>query len=140
MELSVRELDLPSATEPIPAVGPDPYQMTQVHDYLDVSFLRMDPSIKAASKETIQTFAMAYPELLREKFFVNVPLLMEWVFAAMKIFLSAETVKKFHPLSSGTDLAKHLKGWGKEMPKVYGGKGADITQGLTVKYSQTEVD
>ena len=135
MELSVRELDLPSATEPIPPNDIDPYRMVQVHDYLDVSFLRMDPAVKAASKETIQTFGMAYPELLKEKFFVNVPLLMGWVFAAMKLFLAPETVKKFHPLSYGSSLAGELPGWGEELPVAYGGKGKDIKEGLTVKYA-----
>ena len=87
MELSVKELDLPSATEKIPENGVDPYRMVQVHDYMNVSFLRMDPNIRAASKETIQTFSMAYPELLKEKFFVNVPLVMGWVFTFMKVNL-----------------------------------------------------
>jgi len=135
MELSVRELDLASATEPIPVDGVDPYRMVQVHDYLNTSFLRMDPAIKAASKETIQTFSMAYPELLKEKFFVNVPLLMGWVFAAMKLFLSPETVKKFHPLAYGSSLAGELKGWGSELPEAYGGKGKAVNEGLTVKYA-----
>jgi hypothetical protein len=116
MELSVKELDLASATEKIPENGPDPYRMVQVHDYLNVSFLRQDPSVKAASKEVIQTFGMAYPELLKEKFFVNVPLLMGWVFAAMKLFLSEETVKKFHVLSYGSSLAGELPGFGQELP------------------------
>ncbi len=77
MELSVQELDLLSATVPIPEDGIDPYRMIQVHDYMNVSFLRMDPAVKAASKETIKVFSMAYPELLKEKFFVrfNVPLI-----------------------------------------------------------------
>jgi len=135
MELSVKELDLKSATVPIPADGVDQYQMVQVHDYLNVSFLRMDPAVKAASKETIQIFSMAYPELLKEKFFVNVPVLMGWVFAAMKLFLSAETIKKFHPLSYGSSLAGELKSFGAELPTVYGGKGTDVTEGLTVKYA-----
>lgn len=104
MELSVKELDLASATEKIPENGVDPYRMVQVHDYMNVSFLRMDPNIRAASKETIQTFSMAYPELLKvgllqpnlkvssltlfkEKFFVNVPLVMGWVFTFMKVGL-----------------------------------------------------
>ena len=135
MELSVKELDLGSATVPIPADGVDPYRMVQVHDYLNVSFLRMDPTIRAASKETIQTFSLAYPELLKEKFFVNVPLVMGWVFAAMKVFLSADTVKKFHPLSYGSNLAGELKGWGSELPTAYGGKGQGVKEGLTVKYT-----
>jgi len=138
MELSVKELDLASATEPIPPNGVDPYRMVQVHDYLNVSFLRMDPVVKAASKETIQTFSMAYPELLKEKFFVNVPLVMGWVFAAMKLFLSPETIKKFHPLSYGASLAGELPGWGQELPEAYGGTGKDIKKGLTVKYAAVE--
>ena len=81
MELSIKELDLSSAKTTIPDDGPDPYRIVQVHDYLNVSFLRMDPTIRAATKETIQTFSMAYPELLKEKFFVNVPLLMGCKFA-----------------------------------------------------------
>jgi outer membrane biosynthesis protein TonB len=138
MELSVQELDLPSATEKIPEHGNDPYRMVQVHDYLNVSFLRMDPSVRAASKETIQTFSMAYPELLKEKFFVNVPLVMGWVFAAMKIFLSPDTIKKFHPLSYGSNLAGELKAFGQELPPVYGGKGKDVKEGLTVKYASVQ--
>lgn len=131
----MKELDLPSATEPIPSDGPDPYQMVQVHDYLNVSFLRADPSVKAASKEAIKVFSLAYPELLKEKFFVNVPLIMGWMFTAMKLFLSPETVKKFHPLSYGSNLAGELPGWGQELPTAYGGKGKDVKEGLTVKYA-----
>ena len=160
MELSVKELDLASATTKILEDGPDPYRMIQVHDYLNVSFLRMDPAVRAASKETIQTFSMAYPELLKEKFFVNVPLVMgckytisqnahsrvcelanskAGVFAAMKIFLSEATIKKFHPLSYGSSLAGEVSGFGDQLPKAYGGKGKDIQEGLTVKYSAVEV-
>lgn len=135
MELSVKELDLASATEKIPENGLDPYQMVQVHDYLNVSFLRTDPAVKAASKEIIRTFSMAYPELLKEKFFVNVPVLMGWVFAAMKVFLSPATVKKFHPLAYGNTLAGQIPGWGTELPSAYGGNGKDVTEGLTVKYA-----
>ncbi|KAG9243740.1 CRAL-TRIO domain-containing protein [Calycina marina] len=122
MELSVQKLDLASATEKIPADGVDQYRMVQVHDYLSVSFFKMDPAVKAASKEVIATFSMAYPELLKEKFFVNVPVLMGWVSAAMKLFLSAETIKKFHPLTYGSALAGELS-FGKELPTPYGGNG-----------------
>lgn len=108
-----------------------------MHDYLNVSFLRMDPTIKAASKQTIETFSMAYPELVKEKFFVNVPLLMGWVFAAMKLILSPATIKKFHPLSYGSSLAGEVP-FGKDLPIAYGGKGKDINEGLTVKYAEGE--
>lgn len=139
MELSVRQLDLAKATQKIPEGGTDPYRMIQVHDYLNVSFLRMDPSIRAASKAAIQTFAMAYPELVKEKFFVNVPLAMGWVFAALKLFLSAETIKKFHPLSYGGNLAKQIPGVGDQLPEDYGGNGMTLTQnGLVVKYGGGE--
>jgi hypothetical protein len=135
MEVSLKELNLASATVPIPPNSVDPYRMVQVHDYLNVSFLRMDPAVKAASKEVIQIFSMAYPELVKEKFFVNVPLVMGWVFAAMKLFLSPDTIKKFHPLSYGSNLAGELFGFGQELPVAYGGKGKDIREGLTVKYA-----
>jgi hypothetical protein len=45
MEKSVQKLNLKDATKPIPnfGEGQDPYQGFQVHDYLQVSFLRQDP-------------------------------------------------------------------------------------------------
>jgi hypothetical protein len=136
MELSIRALNLPTATTPIPPDGEDPYRMIQVHDYLDVSFLRMDPDIRAASKATIAALSLAYPELLKEKFFVNVPLIMGWVFAALKLFVSAETVRKFHPLSYGSNLAGEIKDIGEQLPKVYGGNGKDLKEvGEVVKYA-----
>lgn len=138
MEVAVKELDLNSATVPIPEDGEDPYRMVQVHDYLGVSFLRMDPHVKAASKEIIQVFSTAYPELLKEKFFVNVPLVMGWVFSAMKLFLAPATVKKFHVLSYGSDLAGELKSFGSELPAAYGGKTGDVKDGLGVNYTAVE--
>lgn len=138
MEISVRELDLASAAVPIPADGVDQYRMVQVHDYLNISFLRMDPTAKAASKKAIEVFGLAYPELLKEKFFVNVPLVMGWVFTAMKVFLAPETVKKFHPLSYGSSLAGELKDFGSELPEAYGGKGKDAKDGLSVRYGAGE--
>ena len=95
-------------------------------------------TIRAASAEIVQVFSTVYPELLREKFFVNVPWVMGWVFTAMKIFLSPDTVKKFHPLSYGSSLAGELKEFGSELPTAYGGKGKDITEGLTVKYAAVD--
>ncbi len=57
----------------------------------------------------------------------------------MKVFLSAETIKKFHPLSYGSSLAGELPGFGDQLPKEYGGKGKDMkTEGLTVKYARAE--
>lgn len=58
MELTLAKLELGKAKEPIPDFGhgPDPYQCFQVHDYLNVSFLRQDPSAKAAAQKAIETF------------------------------------------------------------------------------------
>jgi hypothetical protein len=133
MELGIEKLGLASATTPIPdyGKGPDPYQGIQIHDYLRVSFLRMDPYAKAASRKTIETFQKYYPETLSRKFFVNVPVIMGWMFSAMRMFLAKETVKKFTVLSYGNQLAAEL---GPSVPEVYGGKGASLeTMGATLK-------
>jgi hypothetical protein len=93
MEMAVQELSLPTATEPITADSDaDPYKMFQVHDYKGVSFLRQAPQVKAASTETIRVFATAYPELLKEKFFVNVPAVMGFMYGFMKLFVAARTI------------------------------------------------
>lgn len=125
MELGLSKLDIASATEPIPAYGegPDPYQGIQVHDYLNVSFLRQDPYVKKASKAAIDTFSKYYPETLSRKFFVNVPAVMGWLFSAFKLVLSKETVKKFTVLSYGDQLVTEL---GKDIPKVYGGEKGEL--------------
>jgi hypothetical protein len=121
MEIGVQKLKLKSATKPIPDYGdgPDPYQGIQVHDYKSVSFLRMDPLAKAASKKTIELLGAYYPETLSRKFFVNVPLIMQWMFSAMRMFVSKETVGKFSVLSYGSEVAGEL---GPGVPEEYGGK------------------
>lgn len=138
MELSVQKLKLDQVTEPIPDDGDDPYQMIQVHDYLNVSFWRMDPAVKAASKETIAVFSMAYPELLAHKYFVNVPAIMGWMFGAMKLFLAPATLRKFHPMTSGTTLATELKSIVSTLPKEYGGQGPSVNEGLTIPLAEIE--
>ncbi|KAF2500003.1 phosphatidylinositol transfer protein SFH5 [Lophium mytilinum] len=125
MELGLKKLELEKATVPIPdfGQGADPYMGYQIHDYLSVSFLRQDPLVKTASKKTIETLSAYYPETLSRKFFVNVPLIMGWVFTAVKLIVSKETVKKFTVLSYGEHLAAEL---GPEIPEVYGGKAAGL--------------
>ncbi|PGG95470.1 phosphatidylinositol transfer protein SFH5 [Helicocarpus griseus UAMH5409] len=127
MEMAVKDLKLNEATSVIDYYGEDPYQMVQVHDYQNVSFLRLNPTIKAATKQIIEVFSTAYPELLSEKFFVNVPTVMGWVFTALKVFLSKNTLKKFHPISNGANLAREFK-FADELPKSYGGKAADLQE------------
>ncbi|PHH51997.1 Phosphatidylinositol transfer protein sfh5 [Ceratocystis fimbriata CBS 114723] len=139
MELSVRQLKIDQATEIIPAGGEDPYQMIQVHDYKGVSFLRMDADTKAATAETIKVLSTAYPELLFHKYFVNVPSIMGFVFSIVKRIVSPATVRKFHPMSSGTSLAAEVKGI--NLPEEYGGSGPSVTTGFTVKLAEApEVD
>ncbi|KAF1978512.1 CRAL/TRIO domain-containing protein [Bimuria novae-zelandiae CBS 107.79] len=133
MERSVQHLNLSSASQPIPdyGAGPDPYQGIQVHDYLQVSFFRQDPLVKAATKKTIEILGRCYPETLSRKFFVNVPVIMGWVYQAAKMLVSKETVKKFTVLSYGNALAGEL---GKGLPKEYGGeKGALVETGEAMK-------
>ncbi|GKU20946.1 unnamed protein product [Fusarium langsethiae] len=137
MEISVQKLKLDKVTEPIPEGDEDPYQMIQVHDYLNVSFFRMDPAVKAASKETISVFSMAYPELLSHKYFVNVPAIMGWMFGAMKLFLAPATLRKFHPMTSGTTLSTELRSIASSLPKEYGGLGPSVKEGQTVLLTET---
>lgn len=79
MELTLSQLDLNSATLPIPdyGQGPDPYQAIQIHDYLSVSFFRQPPEVKASSSKIIDMFQRFYPETVSYKYFVNVPLVMQ---------------------------------------------------------------
>lgn len=127
MEKSIQRLQLATATQPIPnfGEGPDPYQGFQVHDYLQVSFLRQDPLVKAATKKTIEVLGRYYPETLSRKFFVNVPVVMGWLFNATKLFIAKETVKKFTVLSYGNQLATEL---GQNIPKEYGGSQGPLAQ------------
>lgn len=134
MELAVLDLKLKDATEVIEYDGEkDPYQMIQVHDYLNVKFFRVDPLVRTATKKTIDVFSTAYPELLREKFFVNVPSIMGWMFSAMKLILSRNTTRKFHPISNGANLAREFpESVSDKIPKVYGGKGPDLKENARV--------
>lgn len=127
MEKSVLALNLSAATSPIPHFneGADPYQGYQIHDYLQVSFLRQDPAVKAATQKTIDTLSRYYPETLSRKFFVNVPVVMGWVYTAVKMVVAKETAKKFTVLSYGNQLVSEL---GTGIPKVYGGEKGDLEE------------
>lgn len=130
MEFAVNELSISTATERITAER-DPYKIYQVHDYKSISFLRQAPAVKAASKETITILAANYPELLKEKFFINVPVVMGFMYAVMKLFVAPKTLKKFHPMSNGAALAKEFAasefpGLGEKLPKEYGGQGPEL--------------
>lgn len=130
MEQALAQLSLSTATKPITTTY-DPYKIIQVHDYKSISFLRQSAHVKSASAETIKIFAQNYPELLKEKFFVNVPAIMGFVYAFMKLFVAPKTIKKFHPMSNGANLVhefgeSQVKGLGEKLPAEYGGKGEEL--------------
>ena len=138
MELAIGSLNLSSATIPITA-DRDPYKIYRVHDYKSISFFRQSAQVKSASTETIKVFAQNYPELLKEKFFVNVPAVMGFVYGLMKLFVAQKTIKRFHPMSNGGALSKEfgeskVKGLGDMLPSVYGGKGGVLeAQGKKIR-------
>lgn len=45
---------------------------------------------------------------MKRKFFVNVPVLMGWVFSAMRLYVSAQTVAKFTVVSYGEQLVHEI--------------------------------
>ncbi|KEQ64251.1 CRAL/TRIO domain-containing protein [Aureobasidium melanogenum CBS 110374] len=136
MELTVQSLSLSTTTIPIPDYnkGPDPHQALQIHDYLRVSFLRQPSEVKAASQKAIQLFSAYYPETLSKKYFVNVPLVMQWMFGAMQVFMAKETIQKMQWMSYGEELHKYL---GTDVGKEYGGQGPELEAvGVTPLYDQ----
>ena len=128
------QLHLNDADKPIPdyGQGPDPYQAIQIHDYLSVSFFRQPAEIKAASSKIIDTFQRYYPETVSYKYFVNVPLIMQWMMGAMKSLISKDTFQKMTWLTYGNTLNTYL---GSDIPREYGGTGGPLTEkALTPKY------
>ncbi|KAG0136933.1 CRAL-TRIO domain-containing protein [Tuber indicum] len=131
MERTIDLLELGSVKVPIPENGPDPYKAFQIHDYLQVSILRNHPVIKAASEKAIDLFQNYYPECLDKKFFVNVPLLMGWMYNAMKMVINKDTFKKLYMLRHGASLASELNS--ETVPEEYGGKGVKLSiKGMTI--------
>lgn len=100
--------------------------IAQIHDYANVSFLSTDSSVKKVGKEVVALFQAHYPEFLSTKYFLNFPFILAWVYnyIVKNYFISAETVKKFHILHSGKNLAKEFEAVG--IPKSYGGDGDDL--------------
>lgn len=59
---------------------------------------------------------------------MNVPAIMGWMYAVIKVFIAANTAKKFHPMANGANLAAEFKASGldeKLLPKEYGGLGGE---------------
>ncbi|KAK5089884.1 Non-classical phosphatidylinositol transfer protein (PITP) [Lithohypha guttulata] len=132
MEMAMHELDIASATEPISADN-DPWKIYQVHDYKGTSFLRSPPAVRNAARKTVEVLSTAYPETLKEKFFINVPAIMGFMYGVMKLFVAPKTIKKFHPMSDGSALhlefsGSNIEGLGEKLPREYGGKGEELTR------------
>lgn len=139
MELTLSHLNLPNATAEIPdyGQGPDPHQAIQVHDYLSVSFFRQPAEIKASSSKIIDLFQRYYPETVSYKYFVNVPIMMQWLMGAMKALMSKDTIQKMTWTSYGNTLVQYL---GSDVPKEYGGNGPELdATAWTVKYDDGNV-
>ncbi|TKA63062.1 hypothetical protein B0A55_10186 [Friedmanniomyces simplex] len=115
------------ATKPIPdyGQGPDPYEAVQVHDYLSVSFFRQPAEVKASSSKIIDLFQRYYPETVSYKYFVNVPLVMQWMMGTMKALMSKETVQKMTWMTYGSSLQQYL---GDGVPEEYGGIGPPLSE------------
>lgn len=137
MELTLQQLKLNEATKIIPdyGEGPDPYQAIQIHDYLSVSFFRQPAEVKASSSKIISMFQGYYPETVSYKYFVNVPLIMQWMMGAMKALMSKDSVQKMTWTTYGNQLSHYL---GDSIPKEYGGSGPPLAKtAMTVKYDGT---
>lgn len=116
MERAIAKVDLESE---------DLSYMDQVHDYLNVSFLRMDSNIRSAAREVTHIFQQYYPEFLHVKYFCNIPLVMMWVFKAVRYWQDEKTAAKFKVLRNGNELASELGDW---LPNEYGGKGKPLSE------------
>lgn len=138
-EIVIKELKLNEATEVIPdyGKGPDPYKAINVHDYLSVSFFRRPQEIKDSSSKIIDMFQKYYPETVSYKYFVNVPLVMQWMMGAMKALMSKDSIQTMTWMTYGSELHKYL---GNEVPKEYGGSGEPLAEhALTPNYGAGSV-
>lgn len=136
MELTLSHLNLNNSTSEIPdyGQGPDTHQAVQVHDYLSVSFFRQPAEIKASSSKIIDLFQRYYPETVSYKYFVNVPLVMQWMMGAMKALMSKDSIQKMTWMTYGNTLSQYL---GTDVPKEYGGSGPALEDSAsTVKYDE----
>lgn len=98
----------------------DPKQAIQIHDYMRVSFFRMDTNQRATTKQVIDLMSKHYPESMKAKYMINVPFIMSWVMSFVKTFLSRDTLSKITVMSYGSGLAEYI-GHENELPKAYGG-------------------
>ena len=120
------------------SLNADMNQAIQIHDYLSVSFFRQPAEVKTASQKIIKLFSDNYPETVSYKYFVNMPLVMQWMMGAMKALISKDTFQKMTWLTYGNTLHTYL---GDDVPPAYGGKGALLVEkGLTPKYDNDHAE
>ncbi|KAF5355335.1 hypothetical protein D9758_006054 [Tetrapyrgos nigripes] len=100
-------------------------QQIQVHDYEGVSMSSRDANSKQAASEASSIFSSHYPEMLHQKFFVNVPGYLTWIFWLFKPLLPAKTFAKMSIVGTGA----HTIGKAliplidvKQLPKRYDGE------------------
>eukprot|EP00123_Amoebidium_parasiticum_P011221 comp20584_c0_seq1/m.26510 comp20584_c0_seq1/g.26510 ORF comp20584_c0_seq1/g.26510 comp20584_c0_seq1/m.26510 type:complete len:371 (-) comp20584_c0_seq1:207-1319(-) len=91
MERAIERLDFENGRE----------EVAQIHDYAGASMMSMDKSMKAASKTIIALFQDHYPEFLSKKLFINVPFVMEKLYAFFSILAPPRTRAKFTMISAG---------------------------------------
>lgn len=70
-------------------------------------------------------FQKYYPETVSYKYFVNVPLVMQWMMGAMKALMSKDSIQTMTWMTYGSELHKYL---GNDVPKEYGGGGAPLAE------------
>lgn len=136
----------------------DNKQAIQVHDYLGVSFFRMDSKQRSTTKQivdlmskvcfnksagayikhhflrrlTLDGMKQHYPETMKAKYMVNVPFVMSWVMTFIKTFVSRETMSKITVLTYGSALCGYIHH--KDLlPKPYGGKSEDTLASLSLQ-------
>jgi phosphatidylinositol transfer protein SFH5 len=77
-----------------------------------------------------------YPETVSYKYFVNVPLIMQWMMGAMKALMSKDSIQKMTWLTYGNQLHTYI---GEDVPKEYGGIGVPLQErSTTPKYGEPE--
>lgn len=77
-----------------------------------------------------------YPETVSYKYFVNVPLVMQWMMGAMKALMSKDSVQRMTWMTYGNQLHSYL---GSDVPKEYGGNGPSLEESaITPRYAPAQ--
>ena len=127
MELAAHELKIDESTTVMDYDGPDPYKMLQVQDFRKLSYLWMYLKIRPFVKWTMDTIPLAYPGLLAERYFVNIPATKGCKFRLPKVFRGRDTTRRFYPISDGATLGPKLSPTLQlGIPQVYGGSGQPL--------------